>query len=121
QGPALANAGPCSFSQYWPSNDGACSSGETGPGGATYDRAFLASSDQAVLFQIVCQVRDTTHKATMIARVGGQSPNQVGDCAAGVRPGREESIRHAGVTTVNDNRGTEIRIGTAVHCVSDAV
>src|SRR5262249_47793439 len=104
EGPALRAAGPCSL-------------GKTGIGGAAHDRAFLASGDQAVLFQLVCQVRDATHEAAMIARVGGASPNHVGDCAAGVRPGREESIRHAGVATVNNDRGTAIRIWTAVHFV----
>ncbi len=91
--------------------------GQVGLGGATGDLALVFSGYVAVFFQIIGQVGYAAYKIAVVGRICGAGGYQVADGATAGEP----DIGRARVATVYDNGGAQVRCGTLVFIVGQAV
>src|SRR4051794_20666921 len=85
--------------------------------GATLDGTLLAARDDAVLLEVVGEMRDAAHEAAMVAGADRAVVDLVGDAAAG----GERRVGHARVAAVDDDRGAARRADALVDAVRHAV
>ena len=78
--------------------------------GTALDRTLLLTSNGAGLLQVIGHVGNTTHELAMIAGALGACRNQIRDGAAI----GEQGIGNPRITAINNNGGTQIRIGTII-------